>query len=236
MAIRPFLAMTAAEIRNTAILPSRTAWMACHFSPYGRGLSNIPSVLEEGSLLILDDITPIRGHDPEVITQQLMQAMEHLRFSGILLDFQRTGNRETADLAAYLSNALPCPAAVSQCYAESADCPVFLSPAAPSVPLKAHLSPWQNREIWLDVSPWGEVLELTEEGCRNTPLPPWEAPAEGFSDETLHCHYQITETETSARFTLWRTEKDLLQFLEEAAALGVTQAVGLYQELQVLDI
>ena len=84
MAIRPFLAMTAAEIRNTAILPSRTAWMACHFSPYGRGLSNIPSVLEEGSLLILDDITPIRGHDPEVITQQLMQAMEHLRVSGIL--------------------------------------------------------------------------------------------------------------------------------------------------------
>lgn len=236
MAIRPFLAMTAAEMRNTAILPSRIAWMACHFSPYGRGLSNVPSALAHGSLLILDDITPIRGHDPEVITRQLMQAMEQLQFSGILLDFQRPGNRETADLAAYLASALPCPAAVSQCYAEGTDCPVFLSPSAPSVPLKAHLSPWENREVWLDVSTWGEILILTEDGCKSTPLPPWESPGVGFSDETLHCHYQIAENETSARFTLWRTEEDLLLFLKEAEALGVTQTVGLFQELKSLNI
>ena len=45
MAIRPFLAMTAAEIRGTETLPPKTAWMACHFSPYSTGLSNLPKDL-----------------------------------------------------------------------------------------------------------------------------------------------------------------------------------------------
>ena len=52
MAIRPFLAMTAAEIQGTETLPPKTAWMACHFSPYSTGLSNLPKALPPGLSLI----------------------------------------------------------------------------------------------------------------------------------------------------------------------------------------
>ena len=45
MAITPFLAMTAAEFRKKEDLPDKIAWMACHFSPYGLGLSNLPQRL-----------------------------------------------------------------------------------------------------------------------------------------------------------------------------------------------
>lgn len=231
MAIRPFLAMTTAEIRNCTPLPQKIAWMACHFSPYGSGLSNLPHELPEESLLVVDDITPIRNHDPEVITHQLLQCMDSLKISGILLDFQRPGINETAELVSYLQNALPCPAAVTEHYAEGIDLPVFLSPVPPSVSLTEHLSPWKGREIWLDLSPWGETLKLTEDGCNSTPLPPWESGRAGFSEETLLCHYQITSKETSAQFTLWRTEEDLHALLEEAESLGVCNTVGLYQEL-----
>ena len=58
MAIAPFLAMTAAETRNHSVLPPKIAWMACHFSPYGLGLSNLPQRLPPHALLLLDDITP----------------------------------------------------------------------------------------------------------------------------------------------------------------------------------
>ena len=54
MAIRPFLAMTAAEIRGTETLPPKTAWMACHFSPYSTGLSNLPKALPPGSMICYD--------------------------------------------------------------------------------------------------------------------------------------------------------------------------------------
>ena len=64
MAITPFLAMTAAEMRNISVCPPKIAWMACHFSPYGLGLSNMPKDLPSNSLLIVDDYTPPSGHDP----------------------------------------------------------------------------------------------------------------------------------------------------------------------------
>ena len=71
MAIAPFLAMTGAEMRNNSFLPEKIAWMACHFSPYGLGLSNLPRSLPPGSLLMVDDITPIGKHDPSIILDQL---------------------------------------------------------------------------------------------------------------------------------------------------------------------
>ena len=109
MAIRPFLAMTAAEIRGTETLPPKTAWMACHFSPYSTGLSNLPKALPPGSMVILDDITPIHGHDSETIAAQLRPRLDALKCSGVLLDFQRPGYEEAELLAGRLSEALPCP-------------------------------------------------------------------------------------------------------------------------------
>lgn len=235
MAIRPFLAMTAAEMREVSAFPHKAAWMACHFSPYGRGLSNLPRTLPENSLLIVDDITPIHGHDPEIITHQLIECHNTLNTQGILLDFQRAGNPETAELVQYLSRTIPCPLAISEGYADSADLPVFVSPVPPSTVLREHLVKWTNREIWLDISTWGEVLTLTEDGCNTFALLPQDFPEEGLPEKNLHCHYKALETSQNVQFFLWRTYEDLCTFLEEAEALGIITAVGLYQEFHISE-
>lgn len=231
MAIHPFLAMTAAEIRTVSDFPPKIAWMACHFSPYCTGLSNLPRELPPGSLLILDDITPIHGHDPEEIGGQLTERVEKLECSGVLLDFQRPDCEETAALAKHLAGTLPCPVGVSEPYAGELDCPVFLPPAPPDVPLVEYIAPWSGREVWLEMALDGEVISLTEQGAETAPLPWGETFAGGFAQERLHCHYRIETDDNSARFTLWRTREDLEGLLEDAEKFGVTTAVGLYQEL-----
>lgn len=235
MAIVPFLAMTAAEMENLSHLPQRLAWMACHFSPYGLGLSNLPRELPADSLLIVDDITPPRGHDPLLIEHQLIQCVEMLPCSGILLDFQRADCEETAALAAHLIKALPCPTAVSKNYAGDFSCGVILPPPPLSVRLSDYLKPWTGREIWLELGLDGECLRLTENGCEAFLLPYPAADTTGFYDETLRCHYTLQTNQKSASFTLWRTKEDMLEFLQDAETLGISGAVGLYQELSKLS-
>lgn len=230
MAIRPFLAMTAAELRNCGTIPEQICWMACHFSPYGLGLSNLPRTLPPGSVLILDDITPIRGHSPEIIAVQLLQCVQALDCSGILLDFQRPDVTGTAALAKHLVQTLPCPVAVSEIYADGLDCPVFLSAPPCCVPLKEHIVPFRGREIWLELAMNAERLFLSPNGTEICPLPLCQ-DAGGFPEEHLHCHYRAESEDDCAKFTLWRTWEDLQSLLEEAASLGIGTAVGLYQEL-----
>ena len=233
MAIQRYLAMTAAEIGTNQPLPPKIGWMACHFSPYGTGLSNCPGELPAGSLLILNDRTPIHGHDPRQIAEQLENCITRLDCGGLLLDFQRPGVQETADLVRYLAQVLPCPVAVSDLYSDEADCPVFLPPVPLHVSPADHLAPWQGREVWLEMALDGEVITLTEAGTQFGPLPAGEGFENGFREEKLHCHYRIDVTEDTARFTLRRTKEDLDSLLEEAEGLGVTTAVGLFQELWV---
>lgn len=231
MAILRYLAMTAAEIRKKQDFPGRIGWMACHFSPYSTGLSNLPYSLPPASLLILNDYTPIQGHDPEVAAGQLRACVEALGCRGILLDFQRLGEEQAAAFVRHLVQVLPCPVGVSEGYADGLDCPVFSSPVPPSVPLSEHLAPWQGREIWLEQALDGEIITLAEKGAEVTPQPHAEVLADGFAEERLHCHYRIESAEDAVKFTLWRTREDLEDLLREAEAFGVTTAVGLYQEL-----
>ena len=224
MAIRLFLAMTAAEIRGNPALPSKIAWMACHFSPYCTGLSNLPKALKPGSVLTLDDVTPIFHHDPGQIAEQLRERVEALECAGVLLDFQRPGYPEAAELAGILAETLPCPVAVSALYAQGLSCPVFLPPVPHHVPPEAYFAPWQGREIWLEAA-------LTSQGAAFASLPPGQTFPEGFAEERLHCHYTVATESDAARFTLWRTAEDLDTLLAEAERYGVTTAVGLYQEL-----
>ena len=232
MAIAPFLAMTAAEMYAVSSLPSKVAWMACHFSPYGLGLSNLPQALPTGSLLLVDDVTPPHGHDPVLIAKQLSACAERLQCSGILLDFQRGGCRETKSIAAHLTAALSYPTAVSEPYAEGLSCPIFLPYLPPSVSLEAYHQPWKGREVWLELSLDSEIITLTEKGTQTLLLPYSDLQQAGFAEQSLHCHYSIQTNEKSARFTLWRTKEDLNELLEEAESLGITAAVGLYQELK----
>ncbi len=228
MGIPHYLAMTAAELSKFEP-PEHTAWLACHFSPYHNGLSNLPVFLAPGSLLILDDSTPIEDHDPETVKNQLIQCVETWQCGGALLDFQRPQRPELLDLAAYLTASLPCPGAVSHLYAKELNCPVFLPPPPLHSSLESHLSPWEGRDIWLETALDSEALVLTEEGCRIRTAA--EIPETGFADEKLHCHYRAEVADSEARFTLWRTGEDLEELLTEAEALGVTTSVGLWQEL-----
>lgn len=232
MAITPILAMTAAEMQLSQTLPPKIAWMACHFSPYGTGLSNCPTQLPEGSLLILNDRTPIHGHDPEVIARQLEDCISRTGCHGLLLDFQRPDIKETALLVDALLQALPCPVAVSDIYGIDRRCPVFLPPASLHVALAEYTAPWEGRDIWLEIGQDRECITVTPEGSAITSLPREEPTEGGHADEKLLCHYQVALSEEQARFTLYRTAEDLDALLKAAERLGVTTAVGLYQEFR----
>ena len=231
MALPLYLAMTAAEMGGNNSLPASFAYMACHFSSYGTGLSNIPTSLPEGSLLILNDRTPIHGHDPGLIASQLDEMINSWNISALLLDFQRPGCEESAQLAKQLADTLPCPVGISEIYGTELDCPILLSPASLHTPLEIYLRPWQGRDIWLEAALDGTEILLTEAGASITPLPCCNPGPPIHRDSKLHCHYSIETEPTQARFTLCRTQEDLKALLEEAEALGVRKAVGLWQEL-----
>lgn len=225
-----YLAKTKAEFRceDNSSFPS--AWMACHFSPYGTGLSNLPRELPPDSLLMLDDITPIHGHDVSFIGEQLQYCVETLKCKAVLLDFQRPGYGECDKLIQHLSETLTCPVGVSSLYGKTSNTPVLLPPLPCCTSLKSYLESWQRQEIWLETALEGESIVLTEEGSAASPLPGFVPAEDGFSEEALHCHYKAAVAEDKITFTLWRTKEDVEELLTEAEALGVTLAVGLYQQ------
>ena len=228
MALPLYLAQTPTEMAGNP-LPRGMAYMACHFSPGGTGLSNLPEVLPAGAMLILDDSAPMDGHDPERIVEQLSPRISELGCESLLLDFQRQNIPGQQKLAQLLTASLPCPVGVSELYADRVSCPVFLPPCPPDRPLPEYLAPWQHREIWLEAALDGITLTLTESGCCAAPL--WGFPEAGLTDEPLRCRYQIETTANSAVFRLWRTKSDLDGLLNEAESLGVAKAIGLWQEL-----
>jgi len=229
MGIPLFLAMTAAEFMATTKKPDKVAWMACHFSPYGTGLTNLPRTLPENSLLILNDRTPFCGHEPEAVSQMLLQTAEEFRCRGILLDLQRPGCEKIGRIIKRVLT-LPLPVAVSDLYASKYDCPVFLSPPPPHKALADHAAPWQGREIWLETALDSCTITVTKEGSQVLPSPPSSGDFP-FQDDTLHCHYRIETGQEQICFSLQRTREDVASLLQEAEALGVTCAIGLYQEL-----
>lgn len=232
MALPLYLALTAAEFQKCSSPPEKTAWMACHYSPYGLGLSNIPDSLPAGSMLILNDRTPPCRHNPQLIAGQLGELVEIFQCSGVLLDFQRPDFRENEAVARAVIETLDCPIGVSELYAPGLDCPVFLPPAPLTVPLKEYLSPWQNREIWLEAGLNGETVTVTESDSISSPLPHAVQQRSDFSDDLLCCHYRTRTFDNHIEFTLWRTEEDLSHLLWEAKDYHVTNTIGLFQELK----
>lgn len=231
MAIAPYLAMTPGEMMYRLPLSARVGWMACHFSSSGTGLSNLPASLPPEALLILDDSTPMNGHDPAQIAGQLEACASKHGCPAILLDFQRPGQPQAEALVSFLMQALSLPVIAAKDYARHCG-GVFLPPVPADVPLREYLAPWQGRDIWLEAALDALEITLTEQGAAAVPLSGREAREEkGFSDSRLHCHYRCKVQENTAVFTLWRSPGDLSSLLEEAATLGVTAAVGLYQEL-----
>lgn len=231
MAIARYLAMTANEFANAPTIPDRIAWMACHFSPYSTDLLNIPDKIPANSLLILNDSTPPSGHDPQHIAAILEQLLKKENFTGLLLDFQRSGHIESQRIVEKLVQ-LDVPVCVSDLYARNTQSPVFLQPLPHTVPLSQHIAPWNGREIWLDIALNCEQITVSRAGSKSMPLDTYEPPASSFKDKELHCHYHIEEKNDGYCFTLFRTKEDLEELLDEAENLGIKAAVGLYQELK----
>ena len=221
-----YLAMTAAEIEKNSVLPQQIAWMACHFSPYGTGLSNCPTQLPPGSMLILNDRTPVCGHDPQQVAAQLRELAETLQCSRVLLDLQRPGSAQTQQIVTAVIQALPCPVAVSQFYGQDLSCPVFLPPLPLLQTPEAYLASWKGREIWLDVAPEQATYRITESGCAKLALD----TDGGFShtEADLCCDYGIAQTEDVICFHVRQDIAALVRRLEGSA---VTCLVGLYQQL-----
>lgn len=224
MEIALYTAMTAAEFEKNPSFSSKIAWMACHFSPYGTGLSNFPKQLPPESLLIVNDRTPICGHDPALIAEQLEQTVHALGCSGILLDLQRPGAGAVASAVSQLS----CKVAITPAYAKERNCAVFLPPPPLTLPLAAHIAPWEGRELWLEVATEQSCIRVSTEGSCEIEASAFPCP---HVDETLHCRYGMDIQPNHIDFHLYRDLDQLSALMEEGRQLGICQYIGLYQQL-----
>ena len=222
------LAMTAGEFQSCRELPKTVAWMSCHFSSASLGLSNLPGSLPPESILILDDAFPMNEHDPKTIFWELTEFLQQCPVKALLLDFQRERTVQEDALVDALT-ALPCPVAAPPDYAREIPCGVFLPPCPTYLLPERYLKEWEGREIWLEFAIESHTLELAEDGCNIREG--IENRQTDYWDEKLCCRYDLECLDDRAFFYLQRREEDLLPLWERFAALGVTGAVGLYQEL-----
>lgn len=228
MGITQYLAMTEQEL-SAGPTPPCLAYLGCRFLE--QGLGGLPQSLPPGALLILDDRAPLENLPIPEIAEALGNVLTRFSCRGLLLDFERPGIAPQKALAAFLARQLPCPVAAPPEYAPKG-CPVFLPPVPVDCVVEDFLSPWQGREIWLDTGLCGLDLTLTPAGAVSSPA---AAPLpKGFYDEALCCRYTIRETPQGFVFHLGRDRVCLQKLLARAEPLGVTLAVGLWQELSSL--
>lgn len=231
MALPLYLAVTSAEMSAFSSVSFPCAYMACHFSPYTNGLTNVPESLPENTILILNDRMQCCGHSAGLVAQQLREAVERLKCESVLLDFQRPPGPESEAMAQTIIHTLSCPVAVTEGFAKDFSCPVFLSPCPLHLPLAEYLAPWQGRDIWLEAALCQEDILVTKTGTEFIPQFPSDGLTEGFYDETLCCHYRTKTEDDRIKFTLYDTGASLNKKLAVAQSLGVKRAVGLWQEL-----
>ena len=223
-----FLAQTSGEIKKQ--LPEKLAYMALHFSPYSTGLSNLPLDLPKNSILLLDDSMPPENHDPQLVSEQLVQLVNQFSPAGVLLDFQRPVTEKLTAMADCIVKALPCPVGVTERYARDLGCPVFLSPLPANKGLQDYLKPWLNQGVYLEIAPDCLEITVTEKGSKIRQIYPVQNLP--LANKKLHCHYQVKVFPDKAVFTICRYKEDLAALVQEAESLGVLGCVGLYEELQ----
>lgn len=227
MALPVYLAMTAAEFTGNLPINATPAWMACHFSSSGTGLSNFPSFLPHGAMLIVNDQIPPANHSPDYIAKQLQDFTNAHNVGAVLLDFQRSGCERFAET---IGNSLSCPAAVTARYASCFPGAVFLPPPPVSQPIEAAFSAYKGREIWLELLPDTETLTITKDGCTSQKADSFPDAQNIFESTSLSCRYCIEETDNTAIFTLQRQAWHLTQLLEKAEAFCVSRGIGLLQD------
>ena len=169
----------------------------------------------DGVLPVVTDRFPPDG--------QALSRLCHGR-EAVLLDFEHPPTPAVRDMVKSLS----CPCAAPPGYGDGL---VFLPPAPLHVPLAQYLAPYRSRKIWLEAALQRQAVTVTADGVTIGPPLPNHSFEGGFYDEKLCCRFTQEFTEDTAVFTLFDTPETLVSKLDHAAALGVTRAVGLYQEL-----
>ena len=75
-------------------------------------------------------------------------------------------------------------------------------------------------------------ITVTEQGCVQSFTDTKQEDATEFICAELYCHYRMEIYDGGVNFHLSRQKEDLSSLLSEAESLGVTTAVGLYQQLK----
>ncbi len=228
MALELYLAMTESEIREKSAPLTRIAWLTEGFHRETGELEGISALCPEGAMLTVTDGGGLDGVEPDAAIQTLLKAVEDYQCESILLDFQRPGSQAAAELTKKIVSAVTCPVGVSEAYAVEGGA-VFLPPVPVDIPVEEYLSPWQGREIWLELSLEGKCATVGESEVSWQPL--CEPVSPPHEEEVLCCHYSLKTGEHEAVFTLSRTGEDMKKLMARAEAFGVTRAVGLFQEL-----
>ncbi len=230
MDIKCYLAMTAAEYISATDIPDNLAWMACHFSLYGTGITNKPLSLPRGSMLILNDRIPPHRHNRKSIAEQMNQVIEENQCAFVLLDFQQKFNSETQEIAAYLTSNLSVPTGVSETYAADLDCAVFLNALPLRTPISKAVSMWKGRKLWLEIATDSEDVYISQDKsiikhCDKV------ITDEHYKSTELHCKYTIEAEADTANITIQRDFNNLSELMLDASQSGVELFIGLYQQL-----
>ena len=225
MAIQRILAMTVEEISAGSTPPWGYALMGCHFSGDGRQMVGLPEELPEGCGLILDDRNPI----PQT-TRKMIDAFAALKPAYLILDFQQQATKNAKAFAMELTS-LPCPVAMPAEYARGLNCPVFLPPVPPNIPIVEYLLPWNGHEIWLELALDAVEITLTLQSSGFDAFAHARSYSDSHTDSMLHCHYKISKQPDALQFYCYRSREDVEAMLSSSLPGNLTHAVGLFREL-----
>ena len=224
MALPVYLALTGAEFRLLPRKPAHLAWMGVSFTENGT-LGGFPEVFPLGGILTVNDASPLPEKCPPEAIEILQQWVERFRPSAVLMDMQRSG--AAPEVLKALASSLPCPVAVSAPYAHVLSGPVLLPPVPLYRDPEKFLAPWAGREIWLEISPLGQIVRLTKKG-REICFAPVSPVQKEFPCPCSR--YTIRKGPDSIEFRFWRTKEDTAALFATAEKHGVTKLFGLYLE------
>lgn len=225
-------AFAGAELEAMLRYTGKTAWLGCHLSAYGNGITPLPAALKHCDLLVLTDEMPPDGHDPKEVASELWSQAKTLGCERILLDFQRPPSEESMQIIHCVLEKAFVPVGVTPKHAQQLSCPVFLPPPPLWTPLEEAISPWTGREVWLEIAPESGCVTLTKDGSSYAPSE--TKPDYPFTDHRLCLSYKTEVYANKASVFLHRGISNLPCWLKQADTLGIRAAVGLYQQLSPL--
>ena len=228
MDIKCYIAMTEAEIYSAPKLPQHTAWMACHFSPYGTGLTNLPRRLPENAMVILNDRIPPSGHD----MVEIADTLNSINCNCYLLDFQIPKKKETEILVQYLSSQLRKPAAVSEYYSHCTNGPI-LAGLSPHRKVSDIIHDHSDREIWLELTTDIQMLSVYSDHTESISMNTGKQWKKYIAWDGICSRYHIELFDDHVDYYFSRTIPQIKQHLSQIDQTKITKAIALYQQFHL---